>query len=141
MKSKRLFAFSMVLPFEGFFDRQLMDVEELNLMHMEPVRQGFVTHKNDLIMLGDGKVLNHSARSRIEDMEDDQHGSVRSIGVGINSDAADIGSEVHGSLVGGSSEGDLEYFRDHDTTTHSGSKHSHHDGCASLGEYSLNSPC
>ncbi|KAG4941929.1 hypothetical protein GYH30_045732 [Glycine max] len=109
------------------FDRQLMDVEELNLMHMEPVRQGFVTHKNDLIMLGDGKVLNHSARSRIEDMEDDQHGSVRSIGVGINSDAADIGSEVHGSLVGGSSEGDLEYFRDHDTTTHSGSKHSHHD--------------
>ncbi|XP_020231559.1 uncharacterized protein LOC109812099 [Cajanus cajan] len=109
------------------YDRQMMDVEELNLMHMEPVRQGFATHKNDLSMLGDGKVLNHVARSRIEDMEDDQHGSVRSIGVGINSDAADIGSEVHGSLVGGSSEGDLDYFRDHDTL-HSGSKHSsHHD--------------
>ncbi|XP_027358460.1 uncharacterized protein LOC113867376 isoform X1 [Abrus precatorius] len=108
------------------YDGQLMDVEELNLMHMESVRPGFVTQKNDLILLGDGKVLNHSGRSRIEDMEDDQHGSVRSIGVGINSDAADIGSEVHGSLVGGSSEGDLEYYRDHDTTL-GGSKQSHHD--------------
>jgi len=108
------------------YDTQLMDVEELNLMHIEPVRQGFVTHQNDLIMLGDGQVLNHSARPRIEDMEDDQHGSVRSIGVGINSDAADIGSEVHGSLIGGSSEGDLEYFRDHDTV-HSSSKHTHQD--------------
>ncbi|KAK7270677.1 hypothetical protein RJT34_26003 [Clitoria ternatea] len=103
-----------------------MDVEELNLMHMGPVRQGFVTQKNDLFMLGDGKVLHHTGRSRHEDMEDDQHGSVRSIGVGINSDAADIGSEVHGSLIGGSSEGDLENFRDQDTG-HVGSKHSHHD--------------
>ncbi|XP_014511800.1 uncharacterized protein LOC106770507 [Vigna radiata var. radiata] len=108
------------------YDTQLVDVEELNLMHIEPVRQGFVTHQNDLIMLGDGRVLNHGARPRIEDMEDDQHGSVRSIGVGINSDAADIGSEVHGSLIGGSSEGDLEYFRDHDTM-HSGTKHTHQD--------------
>ncbi|XP_061356030.1 uncharacterized protein LOC133300490 [Gastrolobium bilobum] len=108
------------------YDGQLMDVDELNLMQAEPVWQGFVTQTNDLIMLGDGKVLNHSGRSQLEDMEDDQHGSVRSIGVGINSDAADIGSEVRGSLVGGSSEGDLEYFRDRDTAL-GGSKHSHHD--------------
>jgi len=74
-------------------------------------------------MLGDGKVLNHSGRSRLEEMEDDQHGSVRSIGVGFNSDAADIGSEVHGSFIGGSSEGDLEYFRDRDSGL-GGSKHS-----------------
>lgn len=108
------------------YDGQLMDVEELNLMHAEPVWQGFVTQTDDLIILGDEKVLNHSGRPRLEDMEDDQHGSVRSIGVGINSDAADIGSEVHGSLVGGSSEGDLEYFRDRDTAL-GRSKHSLHD--------------
>ena len=91
---------------------------------MEPVRKSSTTHKNDAIRLGDGKVMDHSGRSRIKDMEDDQHGSVRSIRVGINNDVADIGNEVHGSLVGGSSKGDLEYFRDCDITTHSGPKHS-----------------
>ncbi|XP_057479634.1 uncharacterized protein LOC130766922 isoform X2 [Actinidia eriantha] len=98
------------------YDGQLMDEEELNLMRAEPVWQGFVTQTNELIMLGDGKVLNDCGSSRLDDtcMDDDQHGSVRSIGVGINSDAADIGSEVRESLVGGSSEGDLEYFHDHD---------------------------
>ncbi|KAL3655418.1 hypothetical protein CASFOL_001204 [Castilleja foliolosa] len=50
----------------------------------------------------------------INESNDDQHGSVRSIGVGIHSDAADIGSEIRESLVGGSSEGDIEYFLDHD---------------------------
>lgn len=108
------------------YDGQLMDVEELDLMHAEPVWQGFVAQTNDLIMLGDGKVLNHGGRSRLDDIEDDQHGSVRSIGVGINSDAADVGSDVHGSFIGGSSEGDLEYFRDRDTSLR-GSKHSRHD--------------
>lgn len=98
------------------YDGQLMDEEELNLMRSEPVWQGFVTQTNELIMIGDGKGLNDCGRPRLEDicMEDDQHGSVRSIGVGINSDAADIGSEVRESLVGGSSEGDLEFFPDHD---------------------------
>ncbi|KAK6921366.1 Protein kinase domain, partial [Dillenia turbinata] len=106
------------------YDGQLMDEEELNLMRSEPVWQGFVTQTNDLIMLGDRKVLNECGRPRIEDigMDDDQHGSVRSIGVGINSDAADIGSEVRESLVGGSSEGDLEYFHDHDVGI-GGSRH------------------
>ncbi|KAI9087383.1 hypothetical protein K1719_030703 [Acacia pycnantha] len=110
------------------YDGQLMDEEELNLMRAEPGWQGFVTQTDDLIMLGDGKVLNESGRLRLEDvcMDDDQHGSIRSIGVGINSDAADIGSEVRESLVGGSSEGDLEYFRDHDVGF-SGLRHSHHD--------------
>ncbi|KAI4352054.1 hypothetical protein L6164_006340 [Bauhinia variegata] len=110
------------------YDGQLTDEEELNLMRAEPVWQGFVTQSDDLIMLGDRKVLNDSGRSRLEDIciNGDQHGSVRSIGVGINSDAADIGSEVRESLVGGSSEGDLEYFHDHDVGL-SGSRHSHHD--------------
>ncbi|XP_058108442.1 uncharacterized protein LOC131251623 [Magnolia sinica] len=98
------------------YDGQLMDEEELNLMRAEPVWQGFVTQNNELIMLGNGQVLNECERPRPDDlcMDDDQHGSVRSIGVGINSDAADIGSEVRESLVGGSSEGDVEYFCDHD---------------------------
>lgn len=98
------------------YDGQLMDEEELNLMRSEPVWQGFVTQSNELIMIGDGKGLNDCGRPRLDDicMEDDQHGSVRSIGVGINSDAADIGSEVRESLVGGSSEGDLEFFPDQD---------------------------
>ncbi|KAE9597470.1 putative dual-specificity kinase CMGC-DYRK-PRP4 family [Lupinus albus] len=110
------------------YDGQLMDEEELNLMRGEPVWQGFVNQTNELIMVGDGKVLNDSGRSRLDDvcMDDDQYGSVRSIGVGINSDAADIGSEVHESLVGGSSEGDLEYFCDRYVGA-GGSRHSHHD--------------
>ncbi|KAE8663318.1 hypothetical protein F3Y22_tig00112988pilonHSYRG00130 [Hibiscus syriacus] len=98
------------------YDGQLMDEEKFNLMHAEPVWKGFVTQKNDLIMLEDGKVLNEWGRSQLDDIcvDDDQHGSVRSIGVGITSDAADIGSEVRGSLIGGGSEGDFEYFHDHD---------------------------
>ncbi|CAN4087836.1 unnamed protein product [Withania somnifera] len=106
------------------YDGQLMDEEELNLMRTEPVWRGFVTQTNELVMLGDGKVLNECGRSRLDDicMDDDQHGSVRSIGVGINSDTADFGSEVRESLVGGSSEGDIEYFHDHDASI-GGSRH------------------
>ncbi|XP_074280644.1 uncharacterized protein LOC141605667 [Silene latifolia] len=98
------------------YDGQLMDEEELSLMRSEPVWQGFVTQSDDLIMLEDGKVMNECRRLVLDDvcLEDDQHGSVRSIGVGINSDAADVGSEVRDSLIGGSSEGDLEYFHDHE---------------------------
>ncbi|XP_011035543.1 PREDICTED: uncharacterized protein LOC105133304 isoform X2 [Populus euphratica] len=109
------------------YDGQLMDEEELGLMRAEPVWQGFVTHTNQLIMIGDGKVLNECGRPQLDDicMDDNQHGSVRSIGVGINSDAADIGSEIRESLVGGSSEGDVEYFCDHDTGV-GGSRSSHH---------------
>lgn len=98
------------------YDGQLMDVEELNLMHAEPVWRGFVTQGDELIMLENGKGLNEYEQPKPNDLciDDDQLGSVRSIGVGISSDAADIGSEVRESLVGGSSEGDIEYFHDHD---------------------------
>ncbi|XP_057812395.1 uncharacterized protein LOC131026530 isoform X2 [Salvia miltiorrhiza] len=91
------------------YDGQLMDEEELNLMRAEPVWKGLVSQPNDL--LGNGKVMRDRGRLLPDDicMDDDPHGSVRSIGVGINSDAADIGSEVRESLIGGSSEGDLEY--------------------------------
>ncbi|KAL7138787.1 hypothetical protein ABFS83_09G006000 [Erythranthe nasuta] len=98
------------------YDGQLMDEEELNFMRAEPVWQGFVTQTNELIMLGDGKVMRDRGIPHPDDicMDDNQQGSVRSIGVGINSDAADIGSEVPESLIGGNSEGDVEYFHDHD---------------------------
>lgn len=110
------------------YDGQLMDEVELGLMRAEPVWQGFVTQPNDLIMLGNGRVLNEYERPRLDELcvDDDQHGSVRSIGVGMSSDAADIGSEVRESLVGGSSEGDLEYYHDQDIGI-SGSRQSQHD--------------
>ncbi|KAK8627830.1 hypothetical protein V6N13_135428 [Hibiscus sabdariffa] len=110
------------------YDGQLMDEEELNLMRAEPVWQGFVTQTDELIMLGDGKVLNECGRSQLNDIriDNDQHGSVRSIGVGIGSDTADVGSQVHRSLVAGSSEGDLEYLHDHDGSI-GDSRQSHHE--------------
>ncbi|XP_044477055.1 uncharacterized protein LOC123204457 [Mangifera indica] len=110
------------------YDGQLMDEEELNLMRSEPVWQGFVTQTNELIMLGDGKIVNEYGGPRLDDicMDDDQHGSVRSIGVGINSDVAEMGSEVRDSLLGGSSEGDQEYFCDRDVGI-GGSRLSHHE--------------
>ncbi|KAK1301628.1 Serine/threonine-protein kinase AFC2 [Acorus calamus] len=110
------------------YDGQLMHPEELHLMRSDSVWQGFVPQNNELTILGNGRVPNDRERPRPDDlcMDDDQHGSVRSIGVGINSDAADIGSEVRESLLGGSSEGDLEYFHDHDIGI-SGFRHSQHD--------------
>ncbi|XP_057804230.1 uncharacterized protein LOC131019659 isoform X1 [Salvia miltiorrhiza] len=118
------------------YDGQLMDEEELNLMRSEPVWQGFVTQTNELMMLGDGKVMNELGRLQPDIcMDDNQHGSVRSIGVGINSDAADIGSEVRESLVGGSSEGDVEYFQDNDIGVQV-SRHSQHDSDKNAGERS-----
>ncbi|XP_008798122.2 serine/threonine-protein kinase ppk5-like [Phoenix dactylifera] len=110
------------------YDEQLMDIEELNLMRAEPVWRGFVTQGNKLVRLGNEKILHECEQGQPVDpfAENDQHGSVRSIGVGVNSDAADIGSEVRESLVGGSSEGDIEYFHDHDIRISSG-RHSQHD--------------
>ncbi|KAI4964597.1 hypothetical protein ZWY2020_005376 [Hordeum vulgare] len=106
------------------YDGQLLDSEELNLMHSEPVWQGFVSQNSELGMLGNGKFI-MILRPHPDDpfVEDDQHGSVRSIGVGISSDAADIGSEVRESLIGGSSEGDIEYFNEGNLSV-SGKRHS-----------------
>lgn len=110
------------------YDGQLMDEEELNLMRAEPVWQGFVTQNNELVMLGSERVMSDLEQPRPDDfgIDDDQHGSVRSIGVGIHSDVADFGSEVRESLVGGSSEGDVEYFHDREISI-SGSKQVKYD--------------
>ncbi|ESQ27842.1 hypothetical protein EUTSA_v100180430mg, partial [Eutrema salsugineum] len=77
------------------YDGHLMDEEVLNSMRDEPVWQGFVAQTNELLMLGNKKGVNVHRKSHLDDvcLEDDQHDSVRSIGVGINSDAADFGSE------------------------------------------------
>ncbi|XP_028793511.1 uncharacterized protein LOC114749189 [Neltuma alba] len=109
------------------YDGQSMD-EELNIMPAKPVWQGFVPQTNELVLLGDGQALNNRERSQLVDIciDDYQHGSVRSIGVGINSDAADIGNEVRESLGGGSREGNLEYPCDCDVG-HGCSRHSQHD--------------
>ncbi|KAE8721691.1 hypothetical protein F3Y22_tig00015426pilonHSYRG00166 [Hibiscus syriacus] len=72
--------------------------------------------------------LSGTGISRLDDIciDDDQHGSIRSIGVGINSDSAVIGSEVRESLIGGSIEGDFEYFHDLDIAI-GGSRLSHNE--------------
>nr|GMC85074.1 dual specificity tyrosine-phosphorylation-regulated kinase mbk-2-like isoform X1 [Ipomoea batatas] len=72
--------------FTAQYDGHLMDEDELNLIRAEPVWQGFVTQANELAMLEDEKILNECARSHLDQicLDDDQHGSVRSIGVGIN---------------------------------------------------------
>nr|XP_043617060.1 uncharacterized protein LOC122588906 [Erigeron canadensis] len=98
------------------YDGQLLDEEELCLMRVESVWKGFVTQKDKLIMLSEGQISDKTGTPHLDDVcvDEDQHASVRSIGVGINSDVTDFGSEVQESLVGGSSEGELEYFRDND---------------------------
>nr|CAD1832819.1 unnamed protein product [Ananas comosus var. bracteatus] len=92
------------------YDGQLMDIEELTLMRGEPVWEGFVTQSDELVLLGNGNVLDDSEQARVNGplLGGDQHDSVRSIGVGMNSDAADISSEACESLVGG----DIEYVHD-----------------------------
>ncbi|KAI3517138.1 hypothetical protein L1887_16346 [Cichorium endivia] len=68
------------------YDGELMDEEELSLMSSEPVWQGFVSPTNEVLMFGEGKVL--------------EDGGSRSIGVGINSDVADFESEGDIESVG-----------------------------------------
>jgi hypothetical protein len=85
------------------YDGQLMDTKELNLMPAEPIWQGFVSQSNELVLLGNGPQPDEHDPFG---MEDEHHGSVRSIGVGPSSDTADVGSEVRESLIGGSSETD-----------------------------------
>nr|GEX01039.1 protein kinase, catalytic domain-containing protein [Tanacetum cinerariifolium] len=95
----------------GQYDGQLMDEDELNLMRPESVWKEFVSQTDELIMLTEGQLLGKTGRPHMDDLciDEDQHGSVRSIGVGINSDVADFGSEVR------ESEGELEYNSSHDS--------------------------
>ncbi|XP_071732998.1 uncharacterized protein [Rutidosis leptorrhynchoides] len=79
---------NMVVEYDG----DLMDEEELSLMSAEPVWQGFVTPTNELAMFGEEKAVNKSGGPHLPELcvDDDQHRSVRSIGVGINTDIANF---------------------------------------------------
>ncbi|CAA3032559.1 Hypothetical predicted protein [Olea europaea subsp. europaea] len=113
--------------------------EELSLMSTKPVWQGFVSQTNELIVQRDGQVLNEYVIPRLHDncMDDGQNNSVRSIGVGINSDAADIGTDMRESVVRGSSEGDTEYLHDHDLSIGiGGPRYSQHNLDKNYGEQS-----
>ncbi|KAK4779030.1 hypothetical protein SAY86_006558 [Trapa natans] len=107
------------------YDEQLMDEQELSFVHSKPVWQGFVSQSNELTMLVDGKLQSEHTLPRIDEacMDKDQIGYVRSIDIGINNGAADIGSEVRESLVEGSSEFDLEYSHEFEAGI-SGPQHS-----------------
>lgn len=79
-------------------DGQALGTEEFNTVMPEPVWKGFISRSKD--------------PEQDNSFYDENHGSVRSGGVLVSSDAADVGSEVRESLAGGSSEGDLESLRD-----------------------------
>lgn len=92
------------------YDGQLMDAEELSLMHTEPVWKGFVSHENDLILLNKGKVEDNCNKLCPKDIraEDDRNAAVRSIGVGMSDDVDDNGSIIPEYFPGEGSEWDLE---------------------------------
>ncbi|CAM6083909.1 unnamed protein product [Calypogeia fissa] len=96
------------------YDGQLLDVEELNMIRGEPTWQGFPSQESRHVE-GEDKVVHERAREDVR--------SVRSGGVGISSEVAEFGSEVRGSVVGGSSEGDLESLKDREMGGY-GSAHS-----------------
>ncbi|KAL2633889.1 hypothetical protein R1flu_005368 [Riccia fluitans] len=85
------------------YDGQLLDVEELNMLQGEPVWQDFAAQESRLVAGGD-KIIQERIREDV--------GSVRSGGVGISSEVAEFGSEVRESVVDGSSEEDVESFKD-----------------------------
>eukprot|EP00250_Pteridium_aquilinum_P015096 c22375_g1_i1 orf=623-4615(+) len=92
------------------YDGQIFDSEEINLMVSRPVWKGFMYQANESeqtdSMLGGYELEDRRGGG----VDDDNHGSVRS-GLLVSSDAADVGSEVRDSLLGGSSEGDVESLR------------------------------
>lgn len=93
------------------FNGQIYDDEEVSLMVSQPVWKGFMYQANELEQT-DSMLRGYRLEDRLVDgVDDDNHGSVRSGGLPVGSDAAEVGSEVRDSLLGGSSEGDAESFR------------------------------
>lgn len=97
---------------------QALDAEELLRMRSQPVWKGFVGQANEFdqedVVFNDYRVDATCA----DGIDDDNHDSVRSGGILVSSDVADVGSEVRDSLLGGSSEGDTECFRDQELATY-----------------------
>lgn len=107
----------------ALYDEQLIDDEGLNFMGSESVWHGFVSRTNELITSGDRKQYGRSQLHEIC-MDDDQRGSVRSIGVGITSD--DMGTEVQEGMVGCSNENNISHFCNLDVSF-GPSRPSHHE--------------
>lgn len=74
------------------------------------VEEGFGMLIDELIMLENGKDLSGSGEPWPDEliMKNHQRGSVQSVGVGIGSDGGDASGEIHESVVGGSSEEEIE---------------------------------
>ncbi|KAL7584614.1 uncharacterized protein LOC111912317 [Lactuca sativa] len=125
-------------PVIAQYDGELMDEEELNLMRAEPVWKGFVTQTNELIMLSEGQVLEKTKMPLLDDLcvDEEQHGSVRSIGVGINSDVADFGSD---NDVGISSHDSEKKYIDKSTKDKRVKPSFHHDKPVVLTKNTTNS--
>ncbi|KAK9064023.1 hypothetical protein SSX86_017895 [Deinandra increscens subsp. villosa] len=89
------------------YDSELLDEEELSLIRTDPAWQGFVRPTNELVEFDEPKIVNVDGGACLPELkiDDGQHGSVRSIGVGISCGVADFDSE-----------GDTEYFHDNDDT-------------------------
>ncbi|KAH7429877.1 hypothetical protein KP509_09G069600 [Ceratopteris richardii] len=89
------------------YDSQFYESEMLSLMTSQSTWKGFEYQGNQLEQIHSRSSGYRCDDFRGNEIDDDNHGSVRS-GLIVSSDAADIGSEVRESLLGGSSEGDAE---------------------------------
>lgn len=93
------------------FDNRVYDSGEVHFTESQPAWKGFTYQANELeqtdLLLHGYRLLDHQEDA----VDDDVHGSVRSGGLPLSSDAAELGSEVRDSLLGGSSEGDGESLR------------------------------
>lgn len=96
------------------YDGQLMDSEEFKLMRAEPLWQGFISQTNQLSLLGgdeDDQDLGRPHKQYYSDV-DDKQGSLRSSGVGVSSEVADLGSEAKDSMFALSSEWERESLQE-----------------------------
>ncbi|GJU13301.1 retrotransposon-related protein [Tanacetum coccineum] len=95
---------SYLSGYQYFLSKQILmdeDMDELNLLCPDFVLKEFISQTDEFIIT-EGQVLGKTSMVHMDDfcIDEDQHGSVRSIGVAINSDVADFGSNVpdNGSL-------------------------------------------
>ncbi|GJZ65054.1 reverse transcriptase domain-containing protein [Tanacetum coccineum] len=82
-----------------FLSKQiLMDEAELNLLRLDFVLKEFISQTDEFI-IAEGQMLGKTSMVHMDDfcIDEDQHGSVRSIGIAINSDVANFVSKVPGS--------------------------------------------
>ncbi|GKB02459.1 ty3-gypsy retrotransposon protein [Tanacetum coccineum] len=82
-----------------FLSKQiLMDEDELNLLRPDFVLKEFISQTDEFI-IAEGQISGKTSMVHMDDfcIDEEQHGSVRSIGITINSDVANFVSKVPGS--------------------------------------------